>query len=66
MPRRHDTAYDADQVSCTCGWRTKREAITSGAVRRLAYAHLVFPEASIEALARVLAEKTKENDHAVL
>jgi hypothetical protein len=57
MTGRHDTAYDADQVSCTCGWRTKREALTSGAVRRLAYAHLVFPDASAEELSAVLAEK---------
>ena len=57
MARRHDTAYDADQVSCSCGWRTSREAFDSGSLRRLAYAHLAFPDVSAEELLAVVCEK---------
>ena len=57
MARRHDVAYDADQVSCSCGWRTSRAALEPDATRRLAYAHLVFPEVPAEELAAVVCEE---------
>ena len=57
MARRHDTAYDADRVSCSCGWRTSRKAFDPGSFRRLAYAYLAFPDVPAEALATVLSEK---------
>lgn len=53
MARRHDTAY----VSCSCGWRTGREALELGAARRLAHAHLAFPEVSAAELAAVFSDQ---------
>ena len=57
MARRHDTAYDADQVSCSCGWRTSRKAFDPGSFRRLAYAHLAFPGISAVELAAVFSDQ---------
>ncbi len=62
MARRHDVAYDADQVSCSCGWRTSRAALEPGVTGRLAYAHLAyahlaFPDVSAEELVAVVCEE---------
>ena len=57
MSRRHDVAHDADQVSCSCGWRTSRAALEPGVTRRLAYAHLAFPDVSAEELVAVVCEE---------
>ena len=53
MAQRHDTAC----VSCSYGWRTGREALEPGAVRRLGYAHLAFPEVSAVELAAVFSDQ---------
>ncbi len=57
MAWRHDAAYDADCVSCSCGWRTGQEAREPGAARRLAYAHLAFPGISAVELAAVFSDQ---------